>query len=197
MQPPRPDHPRPYHRNSVFGEGPRRPLDRNTRARWRCRLHCHARAGQVTRAERDALSELADHLSHSGRCDPSHARLADCSRTSVSTVQRALAAGRDLGLLDWQRRIVRAGWRAEQTSNAYVLIDPITPPPALPAVRAPLKAKILESDSSVSLTVAALPVLHPTAQAARIAAKMAAERATRAAHWQAIYAAVARKAPHR
>jgi hypothetical protein len=35
-----------------------------------------------------------------------------------------------LGLLTWQRRIVRAGWRTEQTSNAYMLI----PTAALPAV---------------------------------------------------------------
>jgi hypothetical protein len=35
---------------------------------------------------------------------------------------------RDLGLLRWQTRLVRADWRAEQTSNAYELV----PTAALP-----------------------------------------------------------------
>jgi len=34
---------------------------------------------------------------------------------------RALARLRSLGLLRWQCRLVRTRWRAEQTSNAYVL----------------------------------------------------------------------------
>jgi hypothetical protein len=35
---------------------------------------------------------------------------------------------RDLGLLHWQRRLVRAAWRAEQSSNQYVLISPAAEP---------------------------------------------------------------------
>jgi hypothetical protein len=39
---------------------------------------------------------------------------------------------RGLGLLRWQTRLVRAGWRAEQTSNAYELVPSIAAPAVLP-----------------------------------------------------------------
>jgi hypothetical protein len=44
---------------------------------------------------------------------------ADCEERSV---RRATDALRGLGLLRWQRRIVRSGWRVEQISNAYELL---------------------------------------------------------------------------
>jgi hypothetical protein len=50
--------------------------------------------------------------------------LARLAAVSVATVQRALDRLRSLGLLFWQRRLVRdeaTGWRCEQTSSAYVL----------------------------------------------------------------------------
>jgi len=37
-------------------------------------------------------------------------------------VRRAITSMRDLGLLRWERRLVRNGWRCEQTSNAYELV---------------------------------------------------------------------------
>jgi hypothetical protein len=41
-----------------------------------------------------------------------------------------------LGLLLWQRRLVRAGWRVEQTSNAYMLAPVDVPnPPEIRSVR--------------------------------------------------------------
>jgi hypothetical protein len=43
---------------------------------------------------------------------------------------------RDLGLLYWQRRLVRSGWRTEQTSNQYVL-KPEAPAPMI-TVRLPV-----------------------------------------------------------
>jgi hypothetical protein len=93
----------------------------------------------------------------------------------VSAVEQALKDARALGLLDWDRRLVRNGWRAEQTSNAYVLMVPVEggPPPATPA---PFKSIKLESSFTVVATVAALPVLDPAAVAARIAAKIAEEK---------------------
>jgi len=42
------NHPRPWHRGSVFGVGPRRPLDREQRARFRFLLLAHARAGRLS-----------------------------------------------------------------------------------------------------------------------------------------------------
>src|SRR4051794_13801718 len=41
-------HPRPWHRDSRFGDGPRRPLDREQRARFRFLLNAHRRAGHLT-----------------------------------------------------------------------------------------------------------------------------------------------------
>ena len=37
-------------------------------------------------------------------------------------MRRAITSMRDLGLLRWERRLVRNGWRCEQTSNAYELV---------------------------------------------------------------------------
>ncbi len=57
-----------------------------------------------------------------GRCNPAHATLAADTGCCDRTVRRATAAMRALGLLRWQTRLVRAGWRAEQTSNTYELL---------------------------------------------------------------------------
>lgn len=65
---------------------------------------------------------LLRRLGADGQCDPGYDTLAADARCSARTARRATATMLRLGLLHWQRRIVRAGWRAEQTSNAYVLI---------------------------------------------------------------------------
>jgi hypothetical protein len=46
-------HPRPWRRDSVFGDGPRVPLDRNGRARFRFLIHAHRGARRLTRAGLD------------------------------------------------------------------------------------------------------------------------------------------------
>ena len=134
---PRPDprHPRPWRRGSVFGDGHRRPLDREQRARFRFLLNMHHRFGRLTRAARDVGEALVRRLGADGRCDPTHATLASDAACDARTVRRATAALRDLGMLRWQTRLVRAGWRAEQTSNAYELVPTIAAPPALPRAR--------------------------------------------------------------
>jgi hypothetical protein len=124
------------------------------------------------------LEVLPDYLARDGRCDPSHARLAADAGVGESTVERALADAKALGLLDWDRRLVRTGWRAEQTSNAYVLLLPGAGEGAPPA---PFKSLKLESGYTVAVTVAALPVMDPAAQQARITAKLAEERRVRLA----------------
>src|SRR5690348_12354056 len=115
-------HPRPWRRGSLFGPGPRRPLTRDERARFRFLLRAHARAGRLTpRGEWIGLA-LLKRLGVDGRCDPAHATLAGDTDCGERTVRRALVLMRALGLLRWQTRLVRAGWRAEQTSNAYELV---------------------------------------------------------------------------
>ena len=171
---------RPWHRGSQFGPGRRRPMDRNDKSRWRYLVHRHVRAGRIGPKGAWALEILPDYLARDGRCDPSHACLAADAGIGESTVEQALADARALGLLDWDRRIVRNGWRTEQTTNAYVLLVPAEeggPPPAPP----PFKSLKLESYFTVPVTVAALPVMDPVAQAARFAAKIAEEKALRLA----------------
>jgi hypothetical protein len=114
----------------LFGDGPRVPLDRERRARFRFLLSAHARAGRITRAARDVGEALLRRLSAEGRCDPSHYTLAADAACSARTVRRATASMRGLGLVRWTTRLVRAGWRAEQTSNAYELVPAIAAPPA-------------------------------------------------------------------
>jgi hypothetical protein len=160
-------------------------MDRNRKARWRYIVHHHVRAGRIGPKGAWALEILPDYLARDGRCDPSHARLAADAGVGERTVERALADAKALGLLDWDRRIVRTGWRAEQTSNAYVLIVPGKQEcaNAHPALRicAPIKSIKLESGFSAAVAVAALPVMDPAAQQARIAAKWAEERRLRQA----------------
>ena len=175
-------HPKPWHRGSEFGDGPRRPLDRERRARWRYLARAHARAGRITPKGEWVLDELLSHLSREGRCDPSYARLGADAQTSSKTAERAVAAAEACGLLRWQRRIVRNGWRMEQTSNAYELLVPgdAEPRPHMPTSRA-IK---LESCSIVTLSIAGapkLPVGPPPGFQERFAAKIAEERRLRAA----------------
>jgi len=121
-------HPRPWHRGSIFGDGPRAPLDRERRARFRFLLSAHHRAGRITRAARDVGEALVTRLGTDGRCDPAHATLAEDAGCCDRTVRRATATMRDLGLVRWTTRLVRADWRAEQTSNAYELMPSAAAP---------------------------------------------------------------------
>lgn len=128
-------HPRPWHRGSLFGAGPRRPLDRNQRARFRYLLNAHARANRLPAKQEKVGLALLKRLGVDGQCDPTKATLADDVGCDMSTVERATKRMRELGLLTWQRRLVRSGWRTEQTSNAYVLLTNAAPPVILPRHR--------------------------------------------------------------
>lgn len=52
---------------------------------------------------------------------PSHKRLAAVTRTSISTVRRALADAQRLGLLTWDRRVIGMPGARLQIANAYSL----------------------------------------------------------------------------
>jgi DNA-binding GntR family transcriptional regulator len=82
----------------------------------RSRIWHYFRAGKLTRAGRDVLLQL---LPYGPNAFPSHQTLAERANCCVRTVQRALQRGRDLGLISWVERRVRAGWRWVRTSNRY------------------------------------------------------------------------------
>jgi hypothetical protein len=119
-----------WHRSSMFGAGPRAPLDRDGRARYRFLLNAHRRARRITPLGELVGVALLKRLSVDGRCDPSHETIAEDVGCSSRTVRRSVCSLRALGLVGWQQRIVRAGWRVVQTSSAYVLSVAGTPPAA-------------------------------------------------------------------
>jgi hypothetical protein len=72
-------------------------------------------------------------LGTDGQCDPSHQTLADDVACCARSVRRATAALRALGLVHWQRRLLREGSCVEQVSNAYTLSIAATTPIAGPS----------------------------------------------------------------
>ena len=158
-------HPRPWHRDSVFGDGPRVPMCRERRAVWKARIEIHRRAGRITDGESYVGLALLKRLGQDGRCDPSHQTLADDSGESISTVQRALKAFFACGMVSWIRRLVRDGWRACQTSNAYLLTLGKTP--EIPIKRCDCQTdRETRQDRVFSVQPAATPAEIATAQAA-------------------------------
>ena len=117
-----------WHALSLFTVGPRRPLSRPERRIWLARAEIHRRRRRLTCLHLEIGRALLRRLGQDGRLDPSHATIAADAGCVARTVQRALRRLADLGLLTWQRRLVRAGWRAEQTSNAYALALGDAPP---------------------------------------------------------------------
>lgn len=122
-------HARPWHSGSDFRTGPRRPLDRNARARWIWRIEAERRAGRLPALQADCARYLLKFLSADGRLDPAHVTIAEMAGASERTVRRAMAALAACGLLRWVRRLVSVPWpqggrgarRVQQTSNAYEL----------------------------------------------------------------------------
>jgi hypothetical protein len=116
-----------FHTDSIFGPGPRVRLDRERRAQFRAKIKLQRRPGRLTIAAAAVALVLLDLLGPDGRLDPTLATLAVLACVSVATVKRALADLKEFGFLNWTRRLIRGadtGWRAEQTSNAYVLRVP-------------------------------------------------------------------------
>jgi Helix-turn-helix domain len=112
---------RRWRNDSIFGPGPRRPLDREQRARFRFLIRAHARGRRLSAKAQWVAEALLKRLGADGHCDPSHDTLAADAGCAVRTVRRALATLKQLGLCTWVRRLVREGWRVEQSSNAYLL----------------------------------------------------------------------------
>lgn len=146
-------HSRPWHRTSIFGDGPRRRLDREQRARFGYLLKAHTTAGRITAKGEWVGRALLKHLGADGRCDPSHATLATSARgIEPSTVNDALKAMRRCGLVTWQQRLVRADQRVRQTSNAYVLL------PVAASVRCDLESPAQTSLVDKSTRLSSVPI---------------------------------------
>lgn len=94
---------------------------------WITRIWREHRVGNLTRAHRDVLLTLHTYRASGGCAWPSHKTLADRAGCCVRTVQSALKAARDLGLVQWTERRVRAGWRWLRTSNLYQFLRPEAP----------------------------------------------------------------------
>jgi hypothetical protein len=116
-----------WRRDSIFGDGPRVRLDRNGRARFKFLVRLHRGANRLTANDVDVAEVLVSALGDDGRLDLAHATIAERALCHPATVRRGLGRLRDVGLVDWVRRLVRGphtGWRCEQGSNAYVLHTP-------------------------------------------------------------------------
>jgi hypothetical protein len=78
----------------------------------------------LTRAWRDALLTLATFRGRGGLICPAHQTVAERTSLSSKTVERALHAARNLGLITWAERRVKRGWRLVRSSNLYRLLIP-------------------------------------------------------------------------
>jgi Helix-turn-helix domain len=144
---------------------------------WTTRIWQEFRAGNLTRAARDVLLTLHTYRGAGGAAWPSHATLADRANCCPRTVQRALQRARELDLVHWAERRVRAGWRWLRTSNLYRFVMPTAP--VRPCPRAP--ASLTDSEAGegrVSKKEALEEMLRAAAAAPDL---LAARRATFAA----------------
>src|SRR5689334_6297094 len=140
-----------FHAQSQFTAGPRRPLTIGERALWLARLDAARRARCITPAHELVARALLKRLGPDGRLDPAQDTLAHDTALSDRTVRRAIRALADAGLLTWQRRLVRDGWRCRQTSNAYCLV------PEGPALPLPPPRKTYMRGSTAGLSAAVPP----------------------------------------
>ena len=195
---PNPHHPRPWHRGSLFGDGPRRALSHNERRTWEARVEAERHAGNLPAEQANVGKALLKRLGADGQCDPSYATLAADSGTSARTVGRAVHRLRELKLLAWEQRVVRRPWpaggkgatRAEQTSNAYLFLlptEPIAAPvprPVQPRLQLPYCGSQTGRETPVEMILTQFPA-RTEAERREQDARMAARKAKRDAEWMA------------
>lgn len=85
------------------------------------RLWAARQAGDITHAALNVGLVLCRYVNHKGRCWPSMETLAAGAGCSTRTVQRAVNALRDAGLLVWVSEWAR--WN-RRDSNRYTLLNP-------------------------------------------------------------------------
>ena len=93
---------------------------------WNRRLDLERRLGNLTATHCLVLSAIALDIAL-GYPEPSEARIMSQSGVSRSSVQRAKARGRALGLLEWARRFHRGPYRREELPCAYRATMPTRP----------------------------------------------------------------------
>lgn len=94
---------------------------------WVSRVEAERRADNLTLHEREVLKHLHYYRGRGGVAFPSHKAVAAAAKIGVSTVKRALMKARDLGLITWTERRVRAGWRLVRATNVYSFLTPRGP----------------------------------------------------------------------
>ena len=143
-----PRHLRPR-REKIFGPAPSHQLDGNAKARVWAAANAYNAAnrrlgqhwGPLTRATMSVLRVLLWRFhgaDGSGRCFPAYEKIAAAAKCHRDTVNVALKALEDAGLLTWVHRVARirqrerdlfdrlvSVWQVIRTSNGYFFVDPL------------------------------------------------------------------------
>jgi hypothetical protein len=124
-----------YHHRATFAEGPRRPLTKREKAEAKARFdHIRRTEPGFTPHHVIVLSWLVDRVGYDGRCDPSHATIAEATGISISTVKRAIQRAVELGIMTSTMRLIRAGGRVLQRTCAYLFRAKAEPMPVVDKV---------------------------------------------------------------
>ena len=158
---------------------------------WTRRIWQEFHAGNLTRAARDVLLTLHTYSRDGSPAWPSQVTLGDRAQCTARTVRRALERARDLGLVSWTERRVKAGWRWLRTSNLYRLLLPAEPVVASPRttghwVRRGERKKNNQAQEQGERAGPRSPLRSIEAQLAGLPAVTAEMHAACAARWQAM-----------
>lgn len=140
--------PNKWRRDSIFGPGRRIPLDREAKAQIRAKLKSARRPGWLTQTGWRIGEYLVRTIGADGQLDPSVETIRIACQCGRSAVFVALKMLKGLGFLAWENRIVRNGWRVDQTSNAYVL----SAPDRESGYRTGVSLRILKKERSAPMT---------------------------------------------
>jgi hypothetical protein len=143
-----PNHLRPR-REKIFGPAPEHRLDGNAKARvWAAAAAYNAANrqprqhwGPLTRATMSVLKALLWRFHGAdggGRCFPGYERIAATAKCHRDTVNEAIKALEEAGIMTWVNRITRirrrerdlfgvwgSAWQVIRISNGYVFCDPL------------------------------------------------------------------------
>jgi hypothetical protein len=105
---------------------------------WHRRVLWLERTGRLSRAEARALWAARNFFNRrTGQCDPSHDAIAKKAAVCARTVQRALAKGKQYGVIAWDQRAIWLDGEGAQITNQYRLLPGVAAPTKAPAIDAP------------------------------------------------------------